>query len=45
MKVDRELQDAIRKHGEAVPPKKHEDEFYEKIKKKQEEILARAQGS
>ena len=45
MKVDRELQEAIAKHGEVVLPKKHEDEFYERIKKKQEEILSRAGGA
>jgi hypothetical protein len=41
MKVDRELKEAIAKHGEAVPPKAHEDEFYEKIAKKQKELLSR----
>lgn len=38
MKVDRELQEAIKKHGVVQTPKKHEDQFYERIKKKKEEI-------
>ena len=33
MKVNRELQEAIAKHGEVVIPQKHQDEFYQKIKK------------
>lgn len=41
MKVDRELQEAIAKHGEVKLPAKHEDEFYQRIKKKQEELKNR----
>jgi hypothetical protein len=40
MKVDRELQAAIAKHGEVTIPKEHEDEFYEKINKKKQEIYS-----
>ena len=40
MKVDRELQDAIRKHGEVEPPKEHEDQFFERIKNKKRDIYA-----
>lgn len=38
MKVDRELQDAIRKHGEVQPPKQYEDQFFEKIRDKKRDI-------
>lgn len=34
MKVQKELQEAIAKHGEVKVPPKHEDEFYQRIKKK-----------
>lgn len=38
MKVDRELQDAIKKHGEVVEPQKYEDMFYEKINNKKKDL-------
>jgi hypothetical protein len=38
-KVDRELEAAIAKHGEAVPPRSYEEQFYERIKEKKNEIL------
>lgn len=40
MKVDRELQQAIQKHGIVQPPKSHEDEFYDKINQKKREIYS-----
>jgi len=39
MKVDREMKDAIAKHGEASPPKSHEEIFYETIEKKKRDIV------
>lgn len=39
MKVDREMKDAIAKHGEACPPKSHEEIFYETIEKKKRDIV------
>jgi hypothetical protein len=38
MKVNKELEDAIAKHGEINPPKEHEDEFWEKVDRKKKEI-------
>jgi hypothetical protein len=32
-KVDKEMDEAIKKHGELVLPKTHIEEFYEKIEK------------
>jgi hypothetical protein len=43
MKVDRELQEAIKKHGEVSPPKSYEDEFYEKIHGKKLELAKNLQ--
>jgi hypothetical protein len=40
MKVNRELQEAIKKHGEAVPPKLFEEEFFEKINNKKRDIYS-----
>ena len=34
LKVDKELEEAIQKHGEVSPAKKYEDQFYEKINQK-----------
>ncbi len=31
LKVDAELQAAIKKHGEVEPPKSYEDQFYERV--------------
>lgn len=31
MKVDRELQEAIAKHGVVQPPRTHEDQFFDRI--------------
>lgn len=42
MKVDLELEAAIKKHGVVVPQQKHEDKFFERIKKKKEEIYSTA---
>lgn len=41
MKVDRELEEAIKKHGEVQPPKTYEDQFFERINQKKKD-LARA---
>jgi hypothetical protein len=40
LKVDRELQEAIRKHGEVQPPKEYEDQFFERINQKKRDIYA-----
>ena len=40
LKVDRELQDAIAKHGAIAPPKTHEDEFFENINNKKKSIYS-----
>jgi hypothetical protein len=40
MKVNRELQEAIKKHGEVAPPKVFEDEFFEKINNKKRDIYS-----
>jgi hypothetical protein len=32
-KVDREMDEAIKKHGELVVPKFHVEEFYERIER------------
>ena len=40
MKVDRELQEAVKKHGEAVPAKLFEDEFFEKVNNKKRDIYS-----
>jgi len=39
MKVDREMDEAIAKHGEASPCKPHEEIFYETIEKKKRDIV------
>jgi len=41
MKVNREMKEAIEKHGEVQPPKKYEDVFWERINKKKEELARR----
>lgn len=38
LKVDRELQDAIGKHGQVEPPRSYEDQFFDKIKDKKRDI-------
>ena len=38
MKVDRELEEAIKKHGEINPPKKFEEQFYEKVNEKKKSV-------
>lgn len=38
MKVDRELQEAIQKHGHVEPPKSYEDKFFERINNKKKDI-------
>ena len=38
MKVDRELEETVRKHGEVQPPRQFEDEFYEKIDLKKKSL-------
>jgi hypothetical protein len=38
MKVDRELEEAVRKHGEVQPAQSYEDKFFEKINKKKRDI-------
>ena len=38
LKVDKELREAVDKHGEIVPPKDHIEEFYEKIKDRKKEL-------
>jgi hypothetical protein len=40
MKVDRELQEAINKHGIVQPPKEHEDQFFERINNKKRDIYS-----
>jgi hypothetical protein len=40
MKVDRELKEAIEKHGTVSPPKEYEEKFYEKINAKKRDIYA-----
>jgi hypothetical protein len=40
LKVDRELQAAIAKHGEALPPRSREEEFFEEINKKKREVYS-----
>ena len=40
LKVDRELQAAIAKHGEAAPPKDYKEEFFDNINKKKREIYS-----
>lgn len=42
MKVDKEIQDAIKKHGKVTPPRAYEDQFYENIKNKKNEIIDKA---
>lgn len=41
-KVDRELEDAIKKHGHVILPKTHIQEFYEKIDKQKNRIVSSA---
>ena len=38
LKVDKELQEAIKKHGEVVPPKEYEDVFFDKINDKKKDL-------
>jgi hypothetical protein len=38
LKVDQELQEAIRKHGEVVEPKSYEDAFFDRINDKKRDI-------
>jgi hypothetical protein len=38
LKVDRELQDAVEKHGTVKVPRDYEDQFFERINKKKEEF-------
>ena len=38
MKVDKELQDAINKHGLVNPRKSYEDQFFERINAKKKDI-------
>ena len=40
MKVDRELEEAIAKHGNAVRPSQFEDEFDQKILDRKRDIVA-----
>ncbi len=40
MKVERELKDAIAKHGEIRPPTSYEDNFFERINSKKKDIAA-----
>ena len=40
MKVERELEAAIAKHGEAVRPSQFEDEFREKVQARKRDIVA-----
>lgn len=40
LKVDRELQEAIAKHGTVTPPQVYEDQFYEKINNKKRDIYS-----
>lgn len=40
MKVDKELEDAIAKHGQVVKPELYEDQFFERINKKKKDIAA-----
>jgi hypothetical protein len=40
LKVDRELQEAIAKHGQVVPPKTYEDQFFENINNKKRDIYS-----
>lgn len=39
MKVEREMEEAIAKHGEAKPSKPHEEIYYETIEKKKRDIV------
>jgi hypothetical protein len=38
MKVDRELQEAIKKHGEITPPRAFEDMFFDNINNKKRDL-------
>lgn len=40
LKVDRELQAAISKHGVVQPPRTYEEQFFERINKKKQEIYS-----
>jgi hypothetical protein len=42
MKVDKELQEAIAKHGELKVPKPYEEEFFDRVKNKRREIALSA---
>jgi hypothetical protein len=42
MKVHKELDDAIAKHGVVNPPKSYEDQFFERINSKKKDIAATA---
>ena len=42
-KVDREMQEAVKKHGEVTLPEgTHIDDFYEKIEKEKKNIISQA---
>lgn len=40
MKVDKELEQAIAKHGEASLPGVYQEEFYDKVDEKKKQIAA-----
>jgi len=40
LKVDRELKEAIQKHGEVQPARKYEDIFHERVNQKKSEIAS-----
>jgi len=40
LKVDREMQEAIKKHGTVSIPKSYEDEFHDRIKEKAKQIAS-----
>ena len=42
MKVDRELQEAVQKHGEVEIPESFEDQFAEKIELAKKKLLTQA---
>jgi len=38
LKVERELEDAIQKHGTVTVPREYEDQFFERIHQKKDEL-------
>ena len=40
MKVNRELEEAIAKHGETVIPRTYEEQFYERVENEKKRIVA-----